>query len=132
MTAKLEELGVPAADVLRRAGLPVSLLRQPKLLLTTGEFFALWRAIGEAATDPALGLKLGTEDRIERYDAVGVAALCARSGGDSLERMARYKQLTCPEEIRVQRGAETVVQFRWLLAKESEPTILTDVCFAWV
>ncbi len=47
--------------------------------------------------------------------------------------MARYKLLTCPEEIvsQVDQG-EWSIQFRWLLAGEVEPLPLTDCCFAWV
>jgi AraC-like DNA-binding protein len=47
--------------------------------------------------------------------------------------MARYKQLTCPEEIRVvSQGDRCAVRFQWLLARESEPAVLIDVCFAWI
>ena len=31
-----------------------------------------------------------------------------------------------------ERGDECRVQFRWLLAQETEPPVLVDVCFAWV
>ena len=47
--------------------------------------------------------------------------------------MARYKQLTCPEEILQEKDDEEwSIQFRWLLAEEVEPPILIDCCFAWV
>ena len=47
--------------------------------------------------------------------------------------MARYKQLTCPEEIHIaERGGECAVQFLWLLANQTEPVLLIDVCFAWI
>jgi AraC-like DNA-binding protein len=64
---------------------------------------------------------------------VKLAALSARSFRDAVERLSRYKQLTCPEEIRlVERGNECAVQFVWLLAHEQEPPLLVDVCFAWI
>src|SRR5438477_7908404 len=130
---KLEELGLSPESVLRRAGLPMGLLNQEKILVSTEEFFALYRGIAEAGDDPGLGLKLGTEDRIERYDPIKIAALSARSFRDAVERLSRYKQLTCPEEIRVVgRGNERTVQFVWLLAHEKEPPLLVDVCFAWI
>jgi Arabinose-binding domain of AraC transcription regulator, N-term len=78
-------------------------------------------------------LKLGTEERVERYDPIKLTALSARSFRDAIERSARYKQLTCPEEIRlVVRGDECTVQFIWLLAQEQEPPLLVDACFAWI
>lgn len=83
--------------------------------------------------DPAIGLKIGSEQRMERYDPIGIAALYARSFRDALQRLARYKQLTCPPEIRLMyQGDECAVQFQWLLARESEPAVLIDVCFAWI
>ncbi|WP_321476681.1 AraC family transcriptional regulator ligand-binding domain-containing protein [uncultured Paludibaculum sp.] len=133
LSGKLEELGVPPADVLRHAGLPAGLLDLPKPAVTTEELFALWRAVGEVSRDPAIGLKLGSEDRIERYDPIAIAALYTPSFAEALQRMARYKQLTCPEELRIVNGPrETSVEFLWLLATMTEPPTLIDLCFAWV
>src|ERR1700691_2815618 len=130
---RLEDLGLRPMAVLRQAGLPMGLFDQEKILVTTEELFSIYRGISEVSRDPAIGLKLGTEERIELYDPVSIAALYARSFRDALQRMARYKQLTCPEEIRVaERGDECAVQFLWLLADELEPSLLIDVCFAWV
>src|SRR6266508_3310230 len=107
---KLEELGVSPALVLRRAGLQPGLFDQEKILVSTEDLFAFYRGLAEASSDPAIGLKLGTEDRVERYE-----------------------QLTCPEALDVvERGDECRVQFRWLLAEETEPTLLVDLCFAAV
>src|SRR6266576_6835208 len=130
---KLKELGLSPGTVLRRAGLPIGLFKLERILVNTEEFFALHRGIAEASNDPAIGLKLGTEERVERYDPVKLAALSARSFREAVERLSRYKQLTCPEEIRlVERGNECAVQFLWLLAHEQEPPLLVDVCFAWI
>lgn len=85
--------------------------------MSAEEFFALYRGIAESSGDPGFGLKLGTEERVERYDPIKLAALSARSFRDAVERLSRYKQLTCSEEIRVlKRGNESAVQFVWLLA----------------
>src|SRR5436309_11138245 len=129
---KLEELGLSPEAVLRQAGLPVALFNQEKILVSTEELFALYRGIAESS-DPGFGLKLGTEERVERYDPIKMAALSARSFRDAVKRLSRYKQITCPEEIRiVERGNECAVQFVWLLAHEQEPPLLVDVCFAWI
>jgi len=111
----------------------MGLFKMDKILVSTEEFFALHRGIAEASNDPCFGLKLGSEERVERYDPVKIAAISARSFRDAIERISRYKQLTCPEEIRVvERGKESAVQFLWLLALEKEPPLLVDVCFAWI
>lgn len=130
---KLEELGVSAPAVLRRAGLPQAYSREPRVLLKTEELFALWRAIGEVSADPTIGLRLGTETKAERFHPVGLVSLSSEDFGTSMDQMARYKQLTCPEEI-VQEldKKEWRIQFRWLLADEIEPPVLIECVFAWV
>jgi hypothetical protein len=90
--------------VLRHAGLPAALLDEEKVLVTTEELFAIYRAISELSDDPATGLNLGAEERMERYDPVAIAALCTRSFRDAVHRLARYKQLTCPEELQIEGG----------------------------
>jgi AraC-like DNA-binding protein len=133
LARRLEELGLAPIAVLRHAGLPMGLFEQGKIWITTEEMFALYGAIHEISGDPAIGLKLGSEERIERYDPIAIAALYTRSFGDALDRMARYKRLTCPEEIRiVPHGKECAVQFVWLLAGKAEPATLIDACFAWI
>lgn len=130
---KLEELGIRASVVLRRAGLSQGLADQPRVVLTTKEFFALWRAIGEVSADPAIGLKLGTENKMERFHPIGLASLASENFGAAIDQMARYKQLTCPEEITQEKDDEEwSIQFHWLLADEAEPPVLIDCCFAWV
>ena len=118
---RLEDLGLSSEAVLRSAGLSPGLFQQEeRVLLTTEELFALHRALELASDDPALGLKLGTEERVERYDPIAIAALYARSFRDALERMARYKKLSCPEAIHiVESGDECRVRFEWLLASSS-------------
>ena len=61
LARRLEELGLSPMVVLRQAGLPMGLFNQEKILLTTEEFFALYRGISEVSHDPEIGLKLGTE-----------------------------------------------------------------------
>jgi len=130
---KMEELGIRASAVLRRAGLPLAFAEQPRVLVNTEELFALWRAIAEVSGDPAIGLLLGTESRTERFHPVGLAALSSENFGAAVDRMARYKQLTCPEQIiQEEIGDEWSIQFHWLLADEIEPAVLIECAFAWV
>jgi AraC-like DNA-binding protein len=133
LPAKLNELGIPVSAVLRTGGLRADLFDQVRVLVSTEEFFALWRAIGHHSGDPAIGLLLGTESRPEAFDTVALAALSSGNFGEAIQQIARYKQLSCPEEIVHESIAgEWSIQFRWLLAVEAEPDVLTDLCFAWV
>jgi AraC-like DNA-binding protein len=130
---KLEELGVPVSAVLRRAGLTQDLFMQTRVLVSTEELFALWKAIGEVSKDPAIGLRLGTENRTERFHPSGIAALSTENFGAAVSHMARYKQLTCPEAMLQELDDEEwSIRFRWLLTVDSEPQVLIEYCFAWL
>jgi AraC-like DNA-binding protein len=129
----LAERNLPLPTLLQRAGLPPGFFEGEKTYATTSEFFALWRAIGELSPDPAIGLKIGTVPRFERYHPAGIAAVCSRSFGDALQRVARYKQMTCPEEIRVLvAGEEAAVEFLFPMAEEAEPEVLVDLALSWI
>jgi AraC-like DNA-binding protein len=132
LALKLNELGVSIPAVLRRAGLPRDLFDQTRILVSTNELFALWRAIEAVSSDPLIGLKLGVETKTERFHPMAIAALSTQNLVEASEHMARYKKLTAPEEILTQLDAEEFsVGYRWLLAVNAEPQILTDYCFAW-
>jgi AraC-like DNA-binding protein len=133
LAGRLGEHRISVPAVVRRAGLPTGFFQQEKIYVTTAELFALWRAIGETSADPAIGLKLGAEPRFERYQPSAIAAVCSRSFRDALQRTARYKQLTCPEEIRVHTtGDEAAVEFFYLQAEEVQPDVLVDLCLSWI
>ena len=132
LASRLEESGISSDAVLRRAGLSFGLFKQSKIFLTTEEMFALHRAIHDVSGNPVIGLKLGSEERPEHFSPIAIAALYSRSFREALDRIARYKRLTGPQEIRiVDRGKECEVEFVWLLAEKSEPLTLIDMCFAW-
>src|SRR5947209_17863938 len=132
MGRQLEELGISSNAVLRLAGLPSELFQQTRIWLTTEEMRALYDAIAEVSGDPAVGLQLGAENRPENYSPISIAALFTRSFRDALNRIARYKRLTSPQEIRLsERGNEFGVQFVWLSADVEESPIWIDSCFAW-
>lgn len=132
LARRLEELGISPVAVLRRSGLPMGLFDQSRIWVTTEEMFALYTAIHEISTDAGIGLKLGSEERPEHYNPIAIAALYSRSFGDALKRIARYKRLTSPQEIRIMEGAkECAVEFVWLLAETTESPTWIDMCFAW-
>jgi hypothetical protein len=129
---RLEDLGISSDAVLRQAGLPMSLFNQGKIWLDTEELFALFEAVQQISRDPVIGLKLGTNSRPEHYGPIAVAALHTRSFREAMHRIARYKRLTGPQEIRIlDRRDEFGVEFVWLLAGTTEPSILVDMTMAW-
>jgi AraC-like DNA-binding protein len=133
LAGRLAEHKLVLPTLLQRAGLPVGFFQQEKIYATTAELFALWRAIAKTSADPGIGLKFGAEPRLERYHPTAMAAVCSRSFRDALQRLARYKQLTCPEEIRVHTTRDEVsVEFFYLEAKEVQPDVMVDLCLSWI
>ncbi len=133
LALKLKEHGVSVAAVLRRAGLPGDLFDQVRVLVSTEELFALWHSIEVVSSDPLIGIKLGVETKTERFHPMAIAALSTQNLVTATEHLARYKKLTAPEEILSKLGKqEFSIAFRWLLAVEAEPQVLTDYCFSWM
>jgi Arabinose-binding domain of AraC transcription regulator, N-term len=133
LALKLKELGISISAVLRRAGIPGDLFDQTRILVSTSELFALWRAIEAVSSDPLIGLKLGVKTKTERFHPMGIAALSTQNLVAAAEHMARYKKLTAPEEILTKLDEkEFSIRFRWLLAVDAEPQVLTDYCFSWM
>ena len=132
MALKLKEHGVSVSAVLRKAGLPGNLFDQVRVLVSTEELFALWHSIEVVSSDPLIGIKLGIGTKTERFHPMAIAALSTQNLVTATEHLARYKKLTAPEEILSKLGKqEFSIAFRWLLAVEAEPQVLTDYCFSW-
>jgi hypothetical protein len=96
---RLEEHGVSLDEVTRAAALPPAWRQDERPTLDTDQFFAFWRAVAER--DRLIGLRLGGADRSDHYDPIALAALSSSTFRDAIERAGRYKELTCPEEIRL-------------------------------
>lgn len=125
------EISVPA--VLRNAGLPLDFFEQTRILATTEQLFELWLAIGVVSRDPLIGIKLGVETRTERFHPMAIAALSTGNLVAAVNHLARYKKLSAPEEIKNELDErEFSVSFRWLLAVDAEPPVLSDYCLAWM
>lgn len=127
----LRKIGLTPAAVLQQSQLPATVYDGEKNIVTTAQFFALWEAIGELSSDPAAGLNFGRQFDIESYHPLAIAALHARDFRDALTRVARYKELCCPEEMLLTESKdEYVVESSWFYATGDYPPALTDAIFA--
>jgi AraC-like DNA-binding protein len=123
--------GLDARAILQQAMLSPELVTQARATLTTVQYFALWRAIEAASDDPALGLRIGAATLSEISDVASMAALHSANLGDALQKLARYKRLTCPEDISIEEeGGVAAISFRWMLAEGHAPPLLIDAIFA--
>jgi AraC-like DNA-binding protein len=131
LLARLATLGVDVPRTLRAAGLRPVLPENARLQLSTRDFFAVWEAIAQVSGDPAIGLRIGAETSREQLDIASLSALHSANLREALKKLARYKRLTCPEDISIDvRNGEAAVTFRWLLADGFTPDLLIDAMFA--
>jgi hypothetical protein len=127
----LGKIGLTPAAVLSQARVPVTVYDGKKNLVTTAQFFALWRAVGELSSDPAAGLKIATQIDVGNRPPSTMAAYYARDYRDALTRLARFKQLCTPEELQIKIGKdECLIEPMWQHAQEETPPLLTDAAFA--
>jgi len=128
---RLQDEGLNVEQVLRRSGLPVKLFSKPPVLLTTEQLFSLWSSIEKESESADIGLKIGANTKPERYDPVSISALCSRSFREAINKVARFKKLTCPEEVFISESENEIsVRYEWYLTKDSEPPLLIDAAFS--
>lgn len=127
----LRESGLAADELFRQSKLPVALYSAERTVVSTAQFFALWRSIAELRPQPDVGLRLARELDIGHLPPSSLVAYYAQNYRDALIRLARFKRLCLPEEMRLlERKDECVVELVWVHAKEETPPLLTDAAFA--
>lgn len=133
MLPVLREAGVDVDAVLERAQLPAS-VRLGEGEVTTAQFFAFWQAVSEIEPDPMLGIRLIRQGiKVPIIHPVQQATRSARDFRDAIVRLARYKRLCVPEEVRLEEIQGTCrIRFEWYYADRNPPAILTDRAFAFL
>jgi AraC-like DNA-binding protein len=130
LRAGLQAAGLDPALALRRAGLPLTLWSSEGGMVTTGQFFALFRGLESLSGDPSLGLRLPALAPVESHHPASILAYHARTFRDGLQRLARYKILCCQEEMLfTESHGECRLEFNWLDAPEAPPPLLIDCVF---
>ena len=130
--AGLKAIGLTPSAILRRSNLPPTVY-SGESLISTAQHFAIWRAIRELSNDPTVGWKFMSLVETDEYHPTLLAALHARTYRESIERLARYKQLCSAQEFRVTpKGDEVLVEVFWPFAKEPAPALMIDAVFALV
>lgn len=128
----LQDAGLNAANVLRRAELPADLFARDRTQLTTDEYFRLCRGMQEESGDPRLPLQLGTAISAEGFDPPIFAALCSPDLNTALRRLSQYKRLIASMALHVDvRDDATHLSFEWLDKTAAPPDclVLTELVF---
>ncbi len=131
--AALKAIGLTPGAILRHSNLPPTAYTGESFV-TTSQNFAIWHAIRELSNDATLGWKAMSLVETDQYHPTLLAALHARTYRESIERLARYKQLCSAEEFRITpKGDEVLIEVSWPFAgDEQPPALLIDAVFALV
>ncbi|MEZ0300272.1 MAG: AraC family transcriptional regulator [Candidatus Methylacidiphilales bacterium] len=132
--AGLKSIGLTPGAVLRRSNLPPTLY-SGESVVTTAQFFAIWRAVRELCGDPSVGWRFMSQVETDQFHPTLLAALHARTFRDSIERLIRYKRLCSSQVFHMspQGDHEVLIEVSFPLAGEEEvPEFLTDSAFALV
>lgn len=105
----MQDAGIQASPVLRRAQLPGDLFARHNVRLHPDDFFRLWTAIEAEALsqspDVPAALQIAKVMSSDWFDPELFAALCSANMRCALERMAKYVQLIAPMIIRTKEHA---------------------------
>jgi len=128
----LHQLGIAAHDVARKAGLPLTIITEP--VVTTAQYFAIWEAYSDLIGDISKGIiQLATGFDTAKYPPTVLATYHARDYRDALNRMARYKQLCPPENLRItETGENCTIELEWMHTEYPGPQMLVGITLAFL
>ncbi|MEI7347623.1 helix-turn-helix domain-containing protein [Dickeya chrysanthemi] len=115
----MQDAGIEASPVLRRAQLPGDLFTRQNVRLDPENFFKLWVAIEAESisvnADTPAALQIAKVMSSDWFDPELFAALCSSNMRCALERMATYVRLIAPMTIKIDRsGIHTTVSIDFM------------------
>lgn len=129
----LADLGISAANVLRRACLPADLFARDQVKLTPANYYALWQALDEEGADPNLPIRIGEAISAVTFSPPIFAALCSPNLQIAARRIATYKRLIGPMRLMVcAEATETVLRFDWRSYAEPPGLLANSELVFWV
>ncbi len=123
----LQDTGLQAAHVLRRAELPGDLFGRGGARLESAQYFRLWAAIDAEAGDTGapVPLRIAQQMTSDWFDPELFAALCSADLNSALARLAHYKRLMAPMALALERNSRrTSVSVQFLDATLQPPPVL--------
>ncbi|MBY5313056.1 AraC family transcriptional regulator ligand-binding domain-containing protein [Rhizobium leguminosarum] len=126
----MQDAGLAAPPILRRAELPGDLFARDQVRLTSAEFFKLWEAIEAEARslDAALPapLRIAQAMTSDWFDPELFAALCSANLGNAIERIGKYVRLIAPMVITLDRTpVQTTLTIDFLDQTKPPPNVFS-------
>ena len=110
----LHDLGIEAANLLRRADLRPDLFASDSAKLTQQQYFSLWNALEAESTDTPIPLRMAPVLTLEAFDPPIFAAVCSPNLASAAQRIARYKRLIGPMGLRVDLSPHALtLEYQW-------------------
>ena len=118
------DLGISAANVLRRAGVAADLFAREQPMIRADEMCKMMWALEAEANDPAFAIRMGELLSFEMFDPPVFAAMCSPDLNTALLRLSRYKRLCAPIELHVDIGpTATTVRPEWTVTPLEPPPL---------
>lgn len=102
----LKDIGANENEVLKRAELPRDLFTRKNAVLSTDEYFRLWKGLEASLNDPTFPLRIGQTISTEAFSPPIFASLCSPNLNVAMQRLSRYKQLIGPMTLQVKKGSK--------------------------
>ena len=96
-------------------------------------YFRFLDAVGSLADEPELPIRIATTNKIEAFSPPIFASYCSKNADICVERLARYKRLIGPMEMRITKTEEnTTVLFNTAGGVNELPQFLVESEFAFL
>ncbi|GAA0399482.1 AraC family transcriptional regulator [Paenibacillus motobuensis] len=129
----LQQLGIAPHELARKARLPLTMITD-QVAVPTAQYFRIWQAYADLVGDTAIGIiKLATVFETAQYPPTVLATYHACNYRDALTRMARYKQLCPPENLRIIEEEEScTIELEWMHSEQIGPPVLVGTTLAFL
>jgi AraC-like DNA-binding protein len=128
----LQGIGIDAAEVLRRAGLPGDLFARKDASLSPEEYCRFWDAIEATSENQCFALELMSQMSTEVFDPVLFAAFCSPDMNTALGRIQQFKPLIGPLRLDVsitRQHTSVIIDFSGIESPVPRSLILGELAF---
>ncbi|WP_336785730.1 AraC family transcriptional regulator [Paenibacillus sp. MMO-177] len=127
----LREIGFSMEEIAAKSQMNLAEIERPEGV-TTSQYFTIWQAYSELVGNISEAVvKLSTAYDPRQYPPSMLATYHARDYRDALNRMAKYKRLCPPENLRkTETGENCHIELSWTDPAQSGPAMLVAITFA--
>lgn len=99
LLARAQALGLDRGDLLAASGFTEPELQDLDARVSRAKMIHLWRRVGEALPDPALGLRLGASVSVRELGLIGYMMQFSTTLGQAFTRLCRFSRLLADDTL---------------------------------